>query len=459
MPSIRKFLLINLLLTITLTTYVTLVGNYYIDQKEIQKHLDMLMSQYAFSLQALLSHEDIPQHYKEIQKQLNEVPKLAKEYIDSRQSNYQILIWDRSGSLLLHSANAPHIALKDYRPGYSDVYADGKPWRVFSLAGQHTQYNISVLEGYDIRNDLAQRITRDDIYVMLITYPLCGLLIWVIIGRGLNILRKVANEVANRAPSHLVPVNIEYVPVEIKPLIDELNRLFLRLQLAIEREKRFSGDAAHELRTPLAALKTQTQVALKATDPIELRHILLNVISGVDRCTHVIQQLLTLSKLAPEADTINDSIQVSLVKLTAEVIAQLAPIALDKNVEIVLDAEKESIAVMGNVTALSILVRNLVDNAIRYTPSGGFVRVDIFTTPDSVVLKVIDNGPGIPPELRERVFERFFRVLGNKSPGSGLGLAIVQQIARLHNAELVLADPPGGHGLEVRVSFPVAYSS
>lgn len=458
MPSIRKFLLINLLLTITLITYITLVGNYYIDQKEIQEHLDLLMSQYAFSLQALLSHEDIPQHYNEIQIRLNEVPNRAKNFITIHESNYQMLIWNKDGNLLLHSAGAPHISVINYKQGFSDVYADGKPWRVFSLESIDAKYNISVLEGYDIRNDLAQRITRDDIYVMLITYPLCGLLIWVIIGRGLNVLRRVANEVANRAPSHLAPVSIEHVPVEIKPLIDELNRLFLRLQLAIEREKRFSGDAAHELRTPLAALKTQTQVALRASDPVELRHILLNVISGVDRCTHVIQQLLTLSKLAPEADTINDSINVNLVKLTAEVVAQLAPVALDKRVEIVLDAEKETISVMGNVTALSILVRNLVDNAIRYTPSGGFVRVEIMTTAHHVLLKVIDNGQGIPSELRDRVFERFFRVLGNKSPGSGLGLAIVQQIARLHNAEVELLDPEGHQGLEVRVSFPIVYS-
>lgn len=458
MPSIRKFLLINLLLTITLTTYVTLVGNYYIDQKEIQKHLDLLMSQYAFSLQALMSHDEIPQSYKFIQKRLNEIPALAKNFVDIQESNYQILIWSKDGKLLLHSANAPHLASAHSRQGFGDVYADGKPWRVFSLTDDRSPYNISVLEGYDIRNDLAQRITRDDIYVMLITYPLCGLLIWVIIGRGLNILRRVANEVANRAPSHLIPVDIEHVPVEIKPLIDELNRLFLRLQLAIEREKRFSGDAAHELRTPLAALKTQTQVALKASDPVELRHILLNVITGVDRCTHVVQQLLTLSKLAPEADTINDSINVNLVKLTAEVVAQLAPIALDKHVEIVLEAERENIAVMGNVTALSILVRNLVDNAIRYTPSGGAVMVVIVTLSDSVVLKVIDNGPGIPPELRERVFERFFRVLGNTAPGSGLGLAIVQQIARLHNAQVELATPEFGTGLEVRVYFPIVYS-
>lgn len=457
MPSIRRFLLINLLLAITLTTYVTLVGNYYIDQREIQKHLDFLMSQYAYSLQALLNDEDLETHHQEIQQQLDAVPKFTKNSFD--QGNYQLIIWDKNQKVLLHTAHAPALSLQSFHPGLVDAYREGETWRVFTLPAKKSgRYNISVIENYNIRNDLAQRITRDDIYVMLITYPLCGLLIWIIIGRGLSILRKVESEVADRAPSHLEPVSIEYVPVEIKPLIDELNRLFFRLQLAIDREKRFSADAAHELRTPLAALKTQTQIAMRVTDPAELKQILTNVIVGVDRCTHVIQQLLTLSKLAPEADTINDSIHVNLVKLTAEVVAQLAPFAVDKNVEIFLESEKENISVMGNVTALSILVRNLVDNAIRYTPSGGVVKVAIDVTIKNVILRVIDNGPGIPPELHERVFERFFRVLGTKASGSGLGLSIVQQIARLHNATLELGSPEAGTGLEIRVLFPMTYS-
>lgn len=457
MPSIRRFLLINLLLAITLTTYVTLVGNYYIDQREIQKHLDFLMSQYAYSLQALLNDEDLETHHQEIQQQLDAVPKFTKNSFD--QGNYQLIIWDKNQKVLLHTAHAPALSLQSFYPGLVDAYREGETWRVFTLPAKKSgRYNISVIENYNIRNDLAQRITRDDIYVMLITYPLCGLLIWIIIGRGLSILRKVESEVADRAPSHLEPVSIEYVPVEIKPLIDELNRLFFRLQLAIDREKRFSADAAHELRTPLAALKTQTQIAMRVTDPAELKQILTNVIVGVDRCTHVIQQLLTLSKLAPEADTINDSIHVNLVKLTAEVVAQLAPFAVDKNVEIFLESEKENISVMGNVTALSILVRNLVDNAIRYTPSGGVVKVAIDVTIKNVILRVIDNGPGIPPELHERVFERFFRVLGTKASGSGLGLSIVQQIARLHNATLELGSPEAGTGLEIRVLFPMTYS-
>ena len=457
MPSIRRFLLINLLLTITFTTYISVVGNYYLDQKEIQNHLDLLMQQYAYSLQAVMSEEAGGKNLTKIQEKLNELPKITKNHTYIHESNYQIALWNKHGQLLLHSANAVNLPFSAKKSGFSDTFINGQPWRVFTLQDNPIGLILSVSEGYDIRNDLARRITRNNIYVMLITYPLCGLLIWIIIGRGLNVIKRIAQEVSNRVPTNLKPVSISNVPIEIKPLIDELNRLFLRLELALEREKRFAADAAHELRTPLAALKTQAQVVMKAHIPSELAQALQNIASGVDRCSHVVQQLLTLSRLSPEADTLSDTMVVNLVKLAAEIVAQIVPYALEKNIEIVLDSTKDTLNVMGNATALGILIRNLVDNAIRYSPPNGNVRIEIETKPKHVVLSVIDSGPGIPPELRSRVFERFFRILGTTAPGSGLGLAIVQQIARLHHAEIKLETPVSGSGLEIQVIFPAIY--
>lgn len=300
---------------------------------------------------------------------------------------------------------------------------------------------------------LARRITQNDLYIMLLVLPLSGLLIWLIIGKGLNSIKVVTNEVAHRAPTRLEPVDIEAVPVEIKPLVDALNHLFLRLQEAFEREKRFAGDAAHELRTPLAALKTQTQVALKTADITEQRKILQRVVVGVDRCAHVVQQLLILSRLVPEASELEDTTKFDLSKLAAEIIAQIGHIALEKDLDIELIAEKSAL-IVGNPTAIGILIRNLVDNAIRYTPEGGAIDVLVENKPRGVLLAVIDNGPGIPEELHERVFERFYRILGHKSPGSGLGLAIVQQIAALHNAKVSIGAPDSGQGLKVEVFFP-----
>jgi two-component system sensor histidine kinase QseC len=290
---------------------------------------------------------------------------------------------------------------------------------------------------------------------MLLTFPLSGLLIWIIIGRGLDSLDRVAEEVANRAPTHLEPVDLHEVPEEIKPVIDELNKLFFRLKEGFEREKRFAADAAHELRTPLAALKTQAQVALHSNDIEEKNHALQKLIASVNRSTHIVQQLLTMSRLVPEAARTEEKDTVNLSRLTREILAMLAPAAVEKQIELEFESNIENITVYGNSTALSILIRNLVDNAIRYCNNEhGRIVVVLSKLENEVMLEISDNGPGIPAELRSRVFERFFRVLGNKSPGSGLGLAIVQQICQLHGGRLVLDTPKEGTGLIVRFFMP-----
>ena len=193
---------------------------------------------------------------------------------------------------------------------------------------------------------------------------------------------------------------------------------------------------------------------MKTSDVKEREVALKNVIAGVNRSSHIVQQLLTLSRLVPEATHIDESTEVNLAKLAAEITAQLAPMALDKSIDIELIAENTESMMLANVTALSLLIRNLVDNAIRYTQEKGQVRIVVESDKHYVYLRVMDDGPGIPVELRGRVFERFFRVLGNKSPGSGLGLAIVQQIAKLHHGEVKLCVPEVGKGLEVAIRFP-----
>jgi two-component system, OmpR family, sensor histidine kinase QseC len=465
--SIRNFLLINLLLTITITTTFAAIGNYYLDQADIKRHLDSLLSQSTLSFEALLGDNLNERNLSHIQKSLDQIPVTAQRFFEKIENTYpnydyedkyQFQVWNHEGKLILHSANSPTIPLSHGKIGFSDHYIDNVPWRVFSSYNSNLKINIVVAERYDIRNELAHQITKDDIIIMLITYILSGALIWIIIGRGLNTVKRVAYEVSHRAPSFLEPVELD-IPTEIKPLVDELNRLFLRLQSAFDREKRFTGDAAHELRTPLAALKTQAQIALRATDDKERLAILRNLINGVDRCAYVVQQLLTLTQLTPEATQFHELADVNLPALTEEVIAQLVPSALDKKIDISLNSKPDDIILTGNSTALSILIRNLVDNAIRYTPEGGEIQVSLDETSSAVILRVIDNGPGIPPEFRSRVFERFFRILGNKAPGSGLGLAIVQQIAKLHHAEVNLGTPENGFGLEVEVKFPKTFSS
>ncbi len=463
--SIRKFLLINLLLAITITTTLTAIGNYYLDQKDIQEHLDTLMAMSALSYQALLGDDLHQRPLIKIQDTLETIPKKVASYYQQSEPNeeppdyyldkFNFQVWTDGGRLLLHSSNAPKIPLTAETDGFSDKIIDGQKWRVFTTYNMKAGIRTVMAERYDTRNELGHQIAQDDLYIMLLTFPLSGLLIWIIIGRGLDSLNRIAQEVANREPSHLEAVDIKEVPEEIKPLIDELNKLFFRLKEGFEREKRFAADAAHELRTPLAALKTQAQVALNTNDVEEKNLALQKLIASVNRSTHIVQQLLTMSRLVPEATTITDLEEVNLPKITREVLAMLAPAAIEKHIELTFDPDEKTPNFIGNPTAISILIRNLVDNAIRYCKEYGEVAVKVYVHRNEVLFEVRDNGPGIPKELQERVFERFYRVLGNKSPGSGLGLAIVQQISTLHKARVQLESPREGTGLIVKVFFPL----
>jgi two-component system, OmpR family, sensor histidine kinase QseC len=462
-PSIRTFLLINLLLSVTLITSLAIIGNLFLAHNDIQTQQDLQLIRTTLQIEALFSDTLQNKQLSDIQKNIvdsmnphlkatSKNAKLIKALKDYHEkTGFQI--WNRTGKLILHSISAPKIPLSDGKPGLSTLWLDGQSWRVFTVYNKKNDLTIVVGERSDFRQKLENQLTQDSILIMLITYPFLGFLIWIIVGRGLDTLKKVAREVSHRAPSFLEPVDAESVPSEIEPLVVELNSLFHRLQEAFEREKRFAADAAHELRTPLAALRTQTQVALRAETPDGRDEALRKVLEGVDRATHVVQQLLTLSRMLPQS-SINEPTHIDIAKVAADIAAQLVPIAIEKNIDLELIAPDNSTVIRGNITSIGILIRNLVDNAIRYTPAGGAVVIEIKPLGDKVILNVIDSGPGIPKQLRDRVFERFFRVIGNKAPGSGLGLGIVQQISRLHNAEIQLLTPSSGKGLEFRIIFP-----
>lgn len=246
---------------------------------------------------------------------------------------------------------------------------------------------------------------------------------------------------------------MEEIPIEIKPLVAELNQLFTRLKLAFERNKRFAADAAHELRTPLAALKTHVQVALKADTDDDRNKALEKVLESVDRSSHVVAQLLTLSRLGEE-EPLTDLRVFDLHKLATEIIAYLASHAIEKNIEIELAPPPQNPRMFGNDIAIGILIRNVVDNAIRYTPNNGAVKIQILEGENQVIFRVTDTGPGVPIDLRERIFERFYRILGTKASGSGLGLPIVKQITTLHRGTIHLSTPLNGIGLQLDVAFP-----
>ena len=465
--SIRRFLLFNLLSTVIATIIITAFGNYYIDTQAINVGLDNLLVETGSLLKTITDNSRFltPATLRAIQSQLNThnyIPK--KNYtlnshfniadITQKQLRYKFQLWDGDGKLLLSSEKTPTAAPLISKPGLSDKIIGGQKWRTFTIYDSNFGIILVLAEPYSARHTMIHDMLVSDTYLTLFIYPLSGMFIWLIIGSGLKSIRFFAKEMTERAADHLDPVDLNEVPVEISPLVDELNKLFLRLQRAFEREQRFAADAAHELHTPLAALKTQAQVALKTTDPQECYMHLKQVIASVDRCSHIIQQLLTLCRLSPETIMPEHFTQVSLSRIAAEIIAQLVPQAIHKQIEIELIAKESDYTMLGNTTGLHVLIRNLVDNAIRYTPIGGIIKVLIFNKSDAIILQVIDNGSGIPDKLRARVFERFFRVLGTNAQGSGLGLAIVEQIAKLHKGSIALDTPEEGTGLQVEVRFP-----
>jgi two-component system sensor histidine kinase QseC len=437
--SIRRRLLVLVMVAVVGLWVITAVMSYIKTHHEIDELFDAQLVQSARVLLAQTAHD---------------TEETEIEY-DDQYHKYEkkiaFQIWNKDNELLLRSDSAPLSPLSITTVGFSDVQIAGQPWRIFSRWDARYELKIQVGERHDVRNELVQDIALQLLYPMLFTLPLLALLIWISIGRGLSPLRRVAHDVAQRAPQHLTLLDTNYIPAEIQPLTDALNSLFVRLQQAFEHERQFTADAAHELRTPLAVLKIQAQVAQRADDDITRQHALNQLILGADRATHLVAQLLTLARLDPEQGLVKRE-PVDLQALAVSVLGQLAPEAIAKDIDLSL-TPAAPINVMGDSGALGILLRNLVDNAIRYTPDGGKVTVEITQQDNHILLRVTDSGPGIPEAERQQVFKRFYRGLGTQATGSGLGLSIAQRIAELHGTAIAFDTPEHGAGLCVTVSF------
>lgn len=438
-PSLRRRLLFLLSGTVLAAWLATAAFTYFDAREEIGEMLDAHLAQSAGLIAAQLEHEIDDDH----------VARTPRQYKNERKIAFQV--WDRKGRLLLRSASAPEVQLQSQSEGYGDAVIDGKRWRIFSRWDESRHYLVQVGERYELRDELAQSVASHLLHPLAVALPALALLIWLGVGAGLAPLGGVAREVARRAPDNLAPLDETSAPREISPLIGALNALFDRLRTSLEQERRFTADAAHELRTPLAAVKTQAQVALGATGEDERSRALGNVVAGTDRASRLVEQLLVLARLDPQT-ALTQGQTVDLHELARQGVAEIAPAAAAKGVEVSL-AAGDAAPVPGDAVLLAVLLRNLLDNAVRYTPSGGEVEVSVEHTSGGVSLAVIDSGPGIPEAERGKVFERFHRVLGSGEDGSGLGLSIVRRIADLHRAGVSLDTGPGGRGLRVEVRF------
>lgn len=300
----------------------------------------------------------------------------------------------------------------------------------------------------ELRTAIAESIAAHLMHPLWVAVPLLAALIWGSVAWGLGPLRKLTDEVASRDPQNLEPLAVAG-PAETQPLVTALGGLLSRVGDLLENERRFTADAAHELRTPLAVIRTHAQVALAATDEAERRQALAGVVGGTERAAHLVDQLLFLARLEA-ALNFEDT---DLAALAAAVVAEYSIRAEAKGIDLGLEPQAAGM-IRGNPHLLSVLLRNLVDNAIRYGKPGGKVDVSVGSRDGQVVLEVADNGPGIPADLRDAPFGRFRRGLGTGEEGSGLGLSIVAAVAARHLAAITIESGQGKSGVTARVAFP-----
>jgi two-component system sensor histidine kinase QseC len=434
--SLSRRLLLALLATTLLVWGVTLFFTYRDTRHELDELLDAHLAQSASLLIAQMGYET-----DEI-----DVEHSPQLYRHQRKVAFQI--WERGKSLLLHSTGAPNMRLSPAVEGFSDSEVSGDTWRVFSAWDNTRHYLIQVGEQRAARDVLARTVARNMLLPLLVALPVLALLIWFSVTRALRPLQVLGSQVAVRHVDNLAPIEVATAPSEVLPLLEGLNTLFARVRASIDSERGFTADAAHELRTPLAAIRTQAQVARAAGGDAERRRALDNVITGCDRTAHLMDQLLTLARLEPNQPVQREA--VDLQALVANVVAELAPAAIAKDVDLQLTS-RVAAPVAGSPGLLAVMVRNLIDNAIRYTVRHSVVEVVVTPTGDGAEFSVLDQGPGIAQDELSRVWDRFYRVLGSGEAGSGLGLSIVKRIAELHDAKVTLAPGSGGIGLHVRL--------
>lgn len=352
------------------------------------------------------------------------------------------------GTVLLRSANAPGMPITG-RSGYSDIRRHNESWRVLNVVSGDGRYRVQVAQSIEVRDRVALEVAIQTLLPVGLILPIALLLFYISIRRGLRPLDRLATEIARRSSDNLMPLSNGPIPTEAKPLVDALNRLFFRVGGAMENERRFTADAAHELRTPLAALKLQAQVALMAEDPQVRSHALSQISVGVDRASHLVEQLLRLARLDPLSSLPEPQV-VDLDAMIRESLAAVRTANPDARQQFIVEPPKGERHVAGDASLLEIALRNVLDNAIRYTPPDTTVWINVQDEGRSYALTIRDNGPGVPASKLARLSERFYRGRESDVEGSGLGMAIVTRIAELHGAKLTTSNFPAG-GLVVRL--------
>ncbi len=441
--SIKKQLLLRIFFPIVLLFFVVGGVALYSVDDEIGEITDAQLAHSAKILKQLAIY-DTEKNLQVGTERENEQAVVLHSY----EKNLLFRVWKRD-RLVAQSSGAEYFENFSAPLGFSDRIFSGEEWRQLVFLDHDSGIRVEVAEKNVVRDELLLNIMMGLLIPLSVFIPLLLVIVWLAIDKGLNRLVVVSRAVDQRESNDFTEIDVADIPAEIQPLVTAFNRLLQRIQGSFERERYFTDNAAHELRTPLAALKTQIQVLLLKTKGISQHQENLNSLQAtIDRATHMVDQLLSFSRL--QSDESEFEI-VDFSEIVEETLRHVAPLALEKGIEFGADIEP-GLKVRGDANACMVMIRNLVHNAIKFTSEAGYVDVLLLHDGRKVILKVIDNGPGISDDKKEQVFERFYRINKNDGSGSGLGLSMVKWVCDMHNAEIALDDNTPA-GLVMIVSF------
>lgn len=410
---------------------------------ELDELLDSHLAQAAALLVVQQSHVDDDENEAEAPVLHKYAPRVA----------FQVF---HEGVLVARSGNAGQTPMSRETRGFDTVTLDnGDRWRVFATRGSKRDIQVYVGEQLDSRDGILRAVLRGMLLPSMLALPLLAALMWWAVRKAMAPLDALGHSLRSRAPDSTVPLPRDSLPTEMRPMVDELNALLRRIEGMVASERRFTADAAHELRTPIAAIRTQAQVAMGAVDDAEeRRHALQNTLAGCDRAARLVDQLLTLARLDAPASAAASG-RTDLSALARSVAADMAPQALARGQDLELQAPQPCPVAIDEVLP-RVLLRNLLDNASRYAGDGARIAVSVAVVRGWVQLTVQDSGPGLSPAEMARLGERFFRVLGTAQTGSGLGWSIVRRIAQATGAQVEVTRSAALGGLQVQVSWPMA---
>jgi two-component system sensor histidine kinase TctE len=455
-PSLRSYLTNRLLTSLYLLWLVSTVVGYFATINYANQPYDMVLLQRA---QAVADQLKLGTGHE----RLEFVPELPDGSDPVMPDRLVYTVSDSEGRKLAGTASlSTPLSYRRSKTGavFNNGERGGERTRTVSLVypdpASKRVLQLHVSETTHQRQALIRGILANIVIPQLLLILLAVAAVWYGLKKGLLPLERLRNDVATRARGDLDRLDEARAPAEVRPLLDAVNDLLERLKQVMSSQQRFVADAAHQLRTPLAGLKTQVELALREDDPLRKQRILEYVLTSAKRTSHLINQLLMLARNEPGGQGVETFLPLDLDQAARDCTLHWVPFALEKDIDLGFEEAGRPIAILGDADSLGEMLGNLIDNAIRYTPRGGVVTVSVRNDGYQAVLQVLDNGPGIPPEHRPLVFDRFYRVLGSGQSGSGLGLAIVAEVAKRHDAELLLESGNEGAGSRFEVRFPLS---